>query len=144
LEERLAGLVSHSGLGQIVGQFLLQVMPLDPASPMRDFLSIAGITAGLNFVVTANCVPAIFTPLAQSLATASGLPLMTVLMIQVIGFSTPLLPYHASPIVVAIAMGKVPHGAALRLCLALGAITFLVLAPIDYGWFWLLAGLNQQ
>lgn len=71
----------------------------------------------------ANGVPAIFTPLAQSLASASGLPLMAVLMIQVIGFSTPLLPYQASPIVVAMAMGRVPQRAALRLCLALAAIT---------------------
>jgi hypothetical protein len=51
---------------------------------------------------------ALFTPLAQSFATASGLPLFTVLMIQGIGFATPVLPYQASPIVVAMGMGKIP------------------------------------
>jgi di/tricarboxylate transporter len=80
-------------------------------------------------------VPALFTPLAQSLATASGLPLLSVLMIQVIGFSTPLLPYQASPIVLAIEMGRIPFMAALRLSLALALITFVVLVPINYGWF---------
>ena len=51
---------------------------------------------------------ALFTPLAQSFATASGLSLFTVLMIQGIGFATPVLPYQASPIVVAMGMGKIP------------------------------------
>lgn len=134
----LAALVGHSGLGRLIGAALIDLLPLAPATPLRNFLSIVGITAALNFVVTANGVPAIFTPLAQSLASASGLPLMAVLMLQVIGFSTPLLPYQASPIVVAMAMGHVPQRAALRLCLALAAITLLVLVPLDYGWFLLL------
>jgi hypothetical protein len=51
---------------------------------------------------------ALFTPLAQSFATASGLSLFTVLMIQGIGFATPVLPYQASPIVVVMGMGKIP------------------------------------
>jgi hypothetical protein len=41
---------------------------------------------------------ALFTPLAQSFATGSGLPLFTVLMIQGIGFAAPVLPYQGSPL----------------------------------------------
>ena len=37
-----------------------------------------------------------------------GLPLFTVLVIQGIGFATPVLPYQASPIVAAMGMGKIP------------------------------------
>ncbi len=39
-------------------------------------------------------------------------------MIQVLGYSTPLLPYQASPIVVAMGLGKVPARAGMQLCLA--------------------------
>lgn len=134
----LAALAGQSGLGTVVGTALLRFAPLDPSASFLSFASIVGITTALNFIVTANGVPALFTPLANSLASASGLPLLTVLMIQVIGFSTPLLPYQASPIVVAIGMGKVPMMAAVRLGIALAAITFLVLLPIDYIWFGLL------
>jgi di/tricarboxylate transporter len=131
----LAALVGQSGLGTLIGNEVLTIAPLDPASPFRSYASIVGLSTLLNFVVTANGVPALFTPLAQSLATASGFPLLSVLMIQVIGFSTPLLPYQASPIVLAIEMGRIPFVAALRLSLALAFITFVVLVPINYGWF---------
>ncbi|BDH44035.1 hypothetical protein TUM12370_00790 [Salmonella enterica subsp. enterica serovar Choleraesuis] len=59
-------------------------------------------------------------------------------MIQVLGYSTPLLPYQASPIVVAMAMGRVPARMGLKLCLALAVLTWLFLLPLDYGWFRLL------
>jgi hypothetical protein len=39
-----------------------------------------------------------FTPLAQSFAAASGLPLFTALMILGIGFTSPVLPYQGSPL----------------------------------------------
>jgi len=89
-------------------------------------------------VVTANGVPALFTPLAQALSAGSGLPLLTVLMTQVIGYATPLLPYQASPIVVAMGMGKVPAREGLKLCLLLAALSFALLVPLDYLWFRLL------
>ena len=134
----LAALVNHSGLGAIIGTWLLQMLPIDPASPGKTFGALVALTSVLNFAVTANGLPALFTPLAQPLADASGLPLLTVLMMQVIGYATPLLPYQAAPIVVAMGMGGVPARDGVRVCLILGAITFLVLVPLDYGWFKLL------
>lgn len=131
----LAALVSHSGLGLLLGKSLSQVLPMDPAHPATSFGGLVALASVLNFTVTANGVPALFTPLAQDLSAASGLPLMTVLMVQVLGYSTPLLPYQASPIVVAMGMGQVPARDAVMLCLALAALTFLFLVPLDYVWF---------
>jgi di/tricarboxylate transporter len=134
----LAALVTQSGLGDVLGGALTAMASLDPATPFRSFAALVGISTLFNFVVTANGVPALYTPLAAALADASGLPLLTVLMIQVIGFSTTILPYQASPIVVALEMGKVPPGSAVRLSGALALITFGILVPLDYIWFgWL-------
>jgi hypothetical protein len=59
-------------------------------------------------------------------------------MIQVVGFSTTVLPYQASPIVVALAMGKIPVRSAVHLSLVLALLTFPILVPLDYVWFaWL-------
>ena len=137
----LAALAGHSGLGTAIGNAMLKVAPLDPSAPFTSFASIAGIAMLLNFAVTSNGVAALFTPLAESFAKASGLPLLTVLMIQVIGFATPVLPYQAPPIVVAMGMGKIPFAAVLRLSLLLAAITFLILLPLNYGWFAILGWL---
>lgn len=130
-----AAFVARIGLGDRVGEALLPWLPLDPARPAASVAGLLGLATVLNVVVTANGVPALFTPLAHGLAEASGLPLATVLMVQVIGYATPLLPYQASPVVVAMGMGRVPARDGLRLCLAVAAVTAVVLVPLDILWF---------
>ena len=134
----LAIVVTQTGIGTAVGEALLRIMPLDADKPFTSFLALTGITTALNFIMTANGVPALYTTLAQSFSDATGFPLLSVIMIQVLGYSTPLLPYQASPIVVAMGLGKVPAKAGMMLCLALAVATYLVLLPLDYLWFSLL------
>ncbi len=59
-----------------------------------------------------------------------------------IGYSTPILPYQASPLVVAMQMLGVTQRDALTFTLAAAAATFPVVAPIDYVWFQLLGWLG--
>jgi len=131
----LAITVTQTGIGSAVGEALLHLMPLNADKPFTSFLALTGITTALNFIMTANGVPALYTTLAQSFSDATGFPLLSVIMIQVLGYSTPLLPYQASPIVVAMGLGKVPAKAGMMLCLALAVATWLVLLPLDYLWF---------
>ena len=137
----MAAMVTRSGLGDVLGRALLTIAPLDPAAPFRSFVALVGVSSLLNFVVTSNGVPALYTPLARTLSAASGLPLATVLMVQVIGYSATILPYQAAPIVVAVQMGGVRAAAAARLSLLLAALTFALLVPLDYAWFGLLGWL---
>lgn len=137
----LAIVVTQTGIGTAVGETLLQIMPLDADKPFTSFLALTGITTALNFIMTANGVPALYTTLAQSFSEATGFPLLSVIMIQVLGYSTPLLPYQASPIVVAMGLGKVPARAGMQLCLALAAVSYLILLPLDYAWYQLLGKL---
>ncbi|WP_313131575.1 SLC13 family permease [Pseudescherichia vulneris] len=137
----LAITVTQTGIGRAVGDALLHVMPLDPQNPFTSFAALTGITTALNFIMTANGVPALYTSLAQSFSDATGFPLLSTIMIQVLGYSTPLLPYQASPIVVAMALGKVPARAGMLLCLALAVATYLVLLPLDYLWYQVLGQL---
>lgn len=130
----LSAFVAATGLGDRVGDHVIPLLPLDPAQPFVSYLSVFGLGELLNALTTANGVPAVFTPLAQEIADASGLPLTTVLMFQVLSYSTPLLPYQASPIVVAMMMGKVPLREGVKLSLWLALATLLVVAPLQFLW----------
>jgi di/tricarboxylate transporter len=138
----LASLVAASGLGGALGRGLAAVAPLRPEAPFASFAGLAAIAALLDFAVTANGVPALYTPLAGSLAAASGLPLATVLMVQVFGYATPVLPYQASPVVVAMGMAAVPARDGLMLSLALATVSAALLLPLDYAWFALLGAMG--
>jgi di/tricarboxylate transporter len=138
----LAAVVAWSGLGDLIGNAIIPLLPLDPASPAKSFASMVGLASLLNFIVTANGLPAVFTPLAKSLADHSGFQLVTVLMSQVLAYATPFLPYQAIPIVVAAGMARVPMRYAVLTCAAVAAISYAVLAPIDFLWFRALGWIN--
>jgi di/tricarboxylate transporter len=138
----LAAVVAWSGLGDLIGNTIIPLLPLDPASPAKSFASMVGLASLLNFVVTANGLPAVFTPLAKSLADHSGFQLVTVLMSQVLAYATPFLPYQAAPIVVAAGIARIPMRYAVLTCAAVAAITYAVLAPIDFFWFRALGWIN--
>jgi di/tricarboxylate transporter len=137
----LASIVTWSHLGEQIGNVIIPRLPLDAASPAKSFASILGLASLLNFVATANELPAVFTPLAKGLAQHSGIPLATVLMSQVLVYATPLLPYQAIPIVVATRIGRVPTRHAVLACAVIGAISYAFLAPLDYLWFGVLGWL---
>ena len=87
---------------------------------------------------TLPALPAVLTPLARDLASATGLPLESVLMLQVPVFSTVFFPYQSPPIVIAMQLGGVGLRHGTRLCLTMAAITVVALLPLDYLWWRLL------
>ncbi|ORM63600.1 citrate transporter [Pantoea rodasii] len=134
----VATVVVESGLGRLIANLLLSVLPLHDHASFANFAVLNALVSLLNFVLTANGVPAMVTPMAQELASASGFSLISVVMLQVFAYATPLLPYQASPIVVAMGLGNVPAKAGLKLCVLVFVFSVLLLLPLDYAWFSLL------
>jgi hypothetical protein len=64
-------------------------------------------------------------------------------MTQVLAFSSVLLPYQAPPLVTATQIADLAPRAVTRLCLALFAVTVLVLLPLDLAW-WHVLGMFRQ
>ena len=130
----------HAGLGKRIADWALTVLPLVPDAPARTFGILSGLSAFIGLVVTLPGVPPVMTSLVQPLTGATHWSPLAVVMTQVIGFSTVILPYQAPPLVVAIQSGGLSAGDVTRLCLIMAAVSIVVLWPLDYLW-WGLFGL---
>jgi anion transporter len=131
----LGAVVANTGMGNLVGRELIEKIGFEPGHDVRNFFSLVILSTALGPLTTAPGLPAVFTPLAADLATATGFPLVTVLMTQVIGFSTLLFPYQSPPVVLGMQLGKVKVGKGVRLTLALAVVSILILMPINYLWW---------
>ena len=134
-------LIAHSGWGARLGEALIAVAPLDPAQAIGSFATLIGLGIGVGIGTTLPGIPAVMTPFAGELAAAAGLPLASVLMIQVLSFSTPLFAYQGPPLAVAVQLGWVTLGDATKLLLGMAAVTLVVLFPLDYLWWRLLGAI---
>ncbi len=131
----VGALVAESGLGAAMSAAMLSVVPLDPEAPALAFAEMTGVAVLLGLASTMPGVPAIMTPIAGDLAAASGLPLETILMVPVLGFSTVLLPFQVPPLIVGLRLGGVSMAEGARMALATAAIGIFPLMPLNYFWW---------
>jgi len=137
----LGNLIAESGLGKVLGDTLLSLAHLDPATPHWNFFALTAMGTLISWVATLPGEAAVLGPVAGEIAAATGFSVTSVLMIIAIGFSTVILPYQAGPMIVGIHMAGVTLAAGTRLCATIGAITILVLLPLDFLWWRLLGWL---
>ena len=136
----LGAVLVETGAGEWIGGWLLAHVPLTEDAPLMSFFSIVGLGTVVNMVATAPSVPAIVGPLANELSNLTGIPLRTVLMSQVIAYSTVILPYQVPPLIVAMQLGGVSLRDGAKMTMALAAVSLIVLVPLNYLW-WVFLGL---
>lgn len=91
----------------------------------------------IALLTTVVALPVALVPLAGKFAAASGLPVLTILHLQVVVTSAMLFPYQIFLIVVAMQYGQVSLRKGALLCLVQAAVTVVVLFPLAYAWWWL-------
>ncbi len=134
----LGTLINYSGLGALIGEQLNNWLPLSPENSLISFLSLSVTAFFTGVITTLPGVPAVLTPFAEQLSDKSGFALESVLMTQVLGFSTILFPFQSAPLMVGMQIAKVPIKHAAKLCFLLTAVTLFILYPLDYLWWQLL------
>ena len=134
----LGAVIASVGLGEALIQSAGNIAHLSKDAPIWNLTILTGLSTLVAMATNLPGVPAVMTPIAADLAAATGLPLETVLMTQVLAFSNVFLPFQAPPLVAAIQVGKIPIRAVMRLCLALFAISILVLIPLNFMWWHLI------
>ncbi|PKR90510.1 sodium:sulfate symporter [Pleomorphomonas diazotrophica] len=137
----LGALVGASGLGSRLGAFLTSVLPLAPGNDAANFFSLTFLSFVTSMFTTVPSAPAVLTPMTGDLATLTGYGATTVLMTQVVGFSTVLFPYQVGPLVVAMQLSGEKLDHLVRVTVPLALITLVVLVPIDFLWWKLLGWL---
>lgn len=130
----VGAVVTSTGLGDLVGGWLLGVVPLSGAGDFERYGWLVAIGIVVVAVTTLPAAPAIMTPLAGAMATASGWPIDSVLMAQVPSWVFFPFPYVAPPLVVAMALGGIPVGPVLRFFAAFTVTGLLLLAPLHFYW----------
>ncbi len=134
----LGTVVNASGLGDIIAHAVLPALPSQADNDFLNFISLSLLGIGTSIFTTAPGMPAVLTPLAPELAQTTGFSINTVLMTQVIGFSTVLLPYRVGPLIVAMGLACESTRPLLKITLSLFVVTLLVLLPLDFLWWKLL------
>ncbi|WP_051523929.1 SLC13 family permease [Zymobacter palmae] len=143
----VAGIVSmgmlayRSGLANDVATALLHLVPMQHDAPIHNFSMLSALSTIMGLIVTLPGVPAVLTPMTDTLSTASGWSREAIYMTQVIGFSTVILPYQAPPLVIAIQSGNLPAKDVIRTCFIIALISIILLWPLDYFWWHLLGWL---
>lgn len=131
----MGAVVTHSGLGRLVGDALLHLLPLDQGGGLQRFASLIGLGVGMGVVTTLPGQPAIMTALAGTLAKGTGWPLLTVIMAQVPSWVLLMFPYQAPPLVVTMAISRLPVSSFLRLLLPFALFGWVVMVPLQYLWW---------
>ncbi|PRX05036.1 UNVERIFIED_ORG: anion transporter [Martelella mediterranea] len=134
----LGAVINATGLGAAIARGLESVLPLSPGQDFLNFISLSLMAFLSALVTTLPGVPAVFTPLAGELSQLTGLSLTAVLMTQVVGFSTVILPYQAAPLMVGLQATGQPVSRMMRITVPLALITIVVLIPLDFLWWKLL------
>jgi len=131
----MGAVITHAGLGEALGGWLIERLEFSKETRFSDFASMIGLGVLLQLVTTLPGQPAIMTSFAETLAGATGWPLMTVLMTSVSGWALVMFPYQAPPLVATRALTGLSVGSFIRLMLPLALFGWIVMVPLQFFWW---------
>ena len=103
----LGAIAADTGLGNFWPS-IADRFSLTPGADATNFGLLALGNVALGLITAMPSIPAVVAPLAGDLAAAMDVPVITVLMTTVLGFSTAIFPYQVPPLLLGLYMGKVP------------------------------------
>ena len=96
----IASVVAHSGIGDLMGQAMLDAADLSHGEQGKTLIALVASSMGVGLAGTVVSIPAIMTPLAGGVSEATGMPLDVLLMSLALAYSTVFLPYQLPPLLV--------------------------------------------
>lgn len=134
----LGNMIASTGAGNLAAGPLLEHADFSPESPSWTYAAFTGTAIVIQLFATLPGTIVVLAPFAPDIAEASGLPVLTVLMLLVNGFTTVFFPYQTAPILVGIRLGGIAIIDGIRVMVPLAIISILTLLPLNYFWWKLL------
>ncbi|GAB4394651.1 MAG: SLC13 family permease [Kiloniellaceae bacterium] len=130
----LGGVVSHSGIGDLLWGQIAAAVPFEGLPEAAKYAVVQLSAMLLAVFTTLPAVPAVFTPLAASMSQSLGWPLDAVMLAQVPAFVIFAFPYQAPPVLVGLTFLNVPLAQAMRVMGRFVLLALLLLSPLHYLW----------
>ena len=130
----MGAVVTQAGFGSALAQSAIAWLPFTQGGGAVNFASLVGLGSVVGMLTTLPASPAIMTPLAETLAQATGWPLETVLLAQVPPWMAFPFPYQAPPMVVAMGLAGLTVGQVMRFLGPYLLFAVVVLLPLQYLW----------
>jgi di/tricarboxylate transporter len=124
-----------TGLGNALSGELLRLSGITPGHQVINLAIITAIFSVIGLFTTVLALPVVLVPLAGDFGAASGLPVLTILHLQVVVTSAAFFPYQNFLIVIAMQYGHISLRKGTMFCLMQAAVTVLILFPLDYAWW---------
>jgi len=131
----LGAVVAHTGLAKTLGALLIHLAGLAPGHDAYNFGAMMIVGTTLSLFANPAGTSAVLTPLAGEIARATGWPMETAMLSQVLSFMVILMPYQIAPVLTAMLLGNVAYGRMLRFCLGYSTVYIFVIAPLNFLWW---------
>ena len=134
----MGAVVSEAGMGSHLSDAMFLAAPLADGADFANFAAVAAASAAMALVTTLPGQPAIMTTLLPDIAAATGWPLLTVLMTQPLSWAMAPFAYQFPPWILAAHIAGASAGKLAQLLLAMAAVAWFVLLPLQFLWLGLL------
>lgn len=131
----ISAVITEIGLGTRIADLIVPALGLGHGNSLLDFVAVTGFSTALSHLTIAPATPIVLAPLAESMSEATGWSIHAVAMAHNVGFSTTALPYQSPPLLIGIAIARIPVGALTRLCLVSALVSTAIGIPLTWAWW---------
>ena len=136
----IGAIMIQNGLDKDLSRVVLDVVDWHADDDFLNLYLISLLAAVICLVVTAPAAPVLLVPIAGEISLATGLSLTAVLMSEINGFATMLLPYQGPPMVVLLSLCVTRVSDLVKVNALMAVAMFTLGLPLTYVW-WRFVGL---
>ncbi len=134
----VASVITHSGAGQVIVDWVTAAIPIAGRSPAYGFAVLAVLAALIAVVTTTVGCIAIMTPIVTQVVAATGLSAKLGAVAVLTGLQALFFHYEAAPVMVGLLMGRVGPRPAARFLVPLAILGLLLILPLEILWLQLI------